>query len=242
MKKVFLLLICMFIVMSAFSQNYDLIVKSDGDSIPCQIDSITNSRLYFTLKHRGHWTQTFINSNQITEYKYNVLPKKSVKYLVNPKYGNSHASDLERKKNVIHGTVGFLGVWAVANINYERLILDRKDKFLNTLWLRVGGGGYAGWDVSGPHAVVGFTLITGKKNSHIETHLGLGSTYDKTGYNIGLRNARGGSEPEPSRSDFIDFAPSCALGYRFQKPKGGVVFRTGFGFPETLYIGVGINF
>ena len=237
MKKLIFLFIWLSFTTSVFSQYYDLIVKQDGDSIPCRIDSVTDSRLYFTLTHQGYKIGTYLNNKQITEYKYNALPKKRVHT-----YNTPPASNLEIKKNVIHGTVGFLGVWAVADINYERLILERKDKFLNTLWLRVGGGGYAGWDVSGPLVVAGFNLLTGRRKSHIEGHLGLSSAYDKTGYDIGLSNARGGYEAEPSRSDYISFAPSCALGYRFQNPDEGIIFRTGFGFPETLYIGVGYNF
>ena len=235
MKKIFLLLICMFNVALVFSQHYDMVIKTNGDTIPCKIDSVTPSFMYVTLKFRGKWTQTIINNDQITDYKYNALPKRGV-------HAYSTPPDLEIKKNAIYGTVGFLGVWAVADINYERLIVERRDKFLNTIWLRVGGGGYAGWDASGPLAIAGFTLLTGKRNSHIEAHLGLSSAYDKTGYDIGLSNARGGYEPEPSRFDYISFAPSCALGYRFQMPDGGVIFRTGFGFPETFYIGIGISF
>ena len=36
--------------------------------------------------------------------------------------------------------------------------------------------------------------------------------------------------------------PAGAIGYRFQKPGGKFVFRTGIGFPESLYLSLGLCF
>jgi hypothetical protein len=60
-----------------YSQNYDLIVKSNGDSIACRIDSITDSNIYFEMINRKHWIHTNMNRNEVIEYKHNAIDMKS---------------------------------------------------------------------------------------------------------------------------------------------------------------------
>ncbi|GEM_PF-2316273 len=36
--------------------------------------------------------------------------------------------------------------------------------------------------------------------------------------------------------------PAAAIGYRYQKPKGGFVFRTGLGWVDGIYLSFGSAF
>jgi len=69
-------------------------------------------------------------------------------------------------------------------------------------------------------------LITGKKiKHHFEVMGGGGLLYTRPiGKSAGM------------------IWPAFNLGYRYQVPEQGFVFRTGVGFPEFLYVGFGISF
>jgi len=47
---------------------------------------------------------------------------------------------------------------------------------------------------------------------------------------------------KPDRRDYDYFLPAGFMGYRFQKQNGDLILRTGFGYPELLYVGAGIAF
>ncbi len=49
-------------------------------------------------------------------------------------------------------------------------------------------------------------------------------------------------EPTPEKSNYVRLSPVGSLGYRFQKPEGGILFRTGLGYPEGVFIGIGVGF
>jgi hypothetical protein len=243
MRKYVILLVLSIHICNAYSQNYDLIVKTNGDSIACRIDSITDMQVYFEMKHNGNWSHTYMNNTEIEEIRQDVIDKKSVKFQTGTSFIDSSLPGRHTgKKNVVYGTLGFLGVWAVANLNYERKIMVREDKFINSLLIRVGGGTWASWDVSGPHAVAGLTLLTGKKNSHIEIDFGITTLYDRLGYKLDVSDAESGYGSKPSRSDYMATYPAGGIGYRFQKPDGTFVFRTGITFPESFYISFGVHF
>ena len=36
--------------------------------------------------------------------------------------------------------------------------------------------------------------------------------------------------------------PAFGIGYRFQKPTGGIIFRTGISLPEAIYLSLGYSF
>ena len=46
-----------------------------------------------------------------------------------------------------------------------------------------------------------------------------------------------------SLDKYYDIFPlSGSIGYRMQKPNGHFIFRTGVGWPEALYIDLGVSF
>ena len=85
MEKAFFILL----ILSTFNlsaQNYDLIVKTNKDSIACRIDSITDTRVYFEMKYNDSWIHTDIDKSAILEYKYDIIDR----YLVDFKKGSSY--------------------------------------------------------------------------------------------------------------------------------------------------------
>jgi hypothetical protein len=69
--------------------------------------------------------------------------------------------------------------------------------------------------------------------------------FDKSGYDIGISNANypyPGYEPEPTRLSYSLILPAITIGYRYQKPDGHLVFRTGIASPDGVYVALGAAF
>jgi hypothetical protein len=64
-------------------------------------------------------------------------------------------------------------------------------------------------------------MFTGKKTHHFEASAGLLLSL---------------------MEDFDLFPVSGSIGYRLQKPGSHFLLRTGFGWPETFYLGLGVSF
>ena len=119
MKRSLLILVILAFSSQVSSQKYDLLVKTNGDSIACRIDSITDALIYFEMLNRKHWIKTNINKDEIIEYKRNAIDKKMFIF----KYGSSYISSpkpepitsiKESQRNSI-----FFGIFSV---NYSRMI------------------------------------------------------------------------------------------------------------------------
>jgi len=135
--------------------------------------------------------------------------------LVNPPTG--------LKKNTIFLSLGFVPMWAAANINYERMVYENRNWFFNSFYAKVGGGYFETWGYSGPNFNGGLTVLSGKKNSHLELDGGIAIIIDDW-------------------DGDVDIYPGGALGYRFQKPGEHFVFRSGIGYPESFYVSFGLAF
>src|SRR5210317_1022085 len=70
MKKLFLITLILFINQFSFSQRLDLIVRINGDSIACKIDSITNSHIYFEVINSDKWVSVDLPKNLVKEFQY----------------------------------------------------------------------------------------------------------------------------------------------------------------------------
>jgi hypothetical protein len=146
------------------------------------------------------------------------------------------------KPNVIHGHVGFFGLWGTAHVSYERLLFVKNKNRLNHFYLHTGAGAFVTWGSSGPTFVSQFKGITGKKNGHFEWGGGVAVLFDKLSYDITVSNARGGYEEKPRLVEYCIPIPAFTVGYRFQKPDGHFVFRTGIASPDGLYVSLGVAF
>lgn len=128
-------------------------------------------------------------------------------------------------KNTIFGSAG-LGVYAGSITGYYERLLWHGNK--SSMYARGGygtsaGGWGDGYAVS--YGLIQTAVLFGGKNSHLE--LAFGAVMD-------LGGDKGNISGE--------FPLSGSVNYRFQKPKGPFIFRTGVGWPELLFIGTGIAF
>ena len=220
------------------SNNLDLVITSSGDSIACLIDSITSSHIYIKWKNSYKWEQTYLLKTEDVEYQYNVINQERVVY----KSGTPYIKYVKKpiivellKKNAIYITAAFNPLILMSlNINYERIVKQKQYAFFNVIAIKSGIGKWTALEGGGANFHSGLTTLSGIKSNHFETNIG-GSLF----YYKGQRYT---SITEYTEfHEFIVF-PMINLGYRYQKPKGDFIFRTGAGFPEGFYISLGICF
>ena len=122
------------------------------------------------------------------------------------------------------------------SINYEYFFEPKKTNYSLRVGLGIGTGtseyGIYEENGDGPSNFINprVVLLTGKRNSHFELS---GGAYIKF-LHYQISNTESVSETSTK--------PSLTIGYRYQKPKGGFMFRTGFSIPETIYVGLGYSF
>ena len=111
--------------------------------------------------------------------------------------------------------------------NFEVVLKNRKNSFFKSSSVR---GGVGGWGTYDDYGLVVFSMLsslTGERNHHFE--FGIGGaylSYAEFSYNYNTGNK---------------ILPAANVGYRFQKPERNFLFRTGIGFPDAIYIGVGLS-
>lgn len=146
------------------------------------------------------------------------------------------------RKNTFYGTAAvYYGV--IGNLNYERKLKENDNRFINEHWLKLS---YGAWEEffgsNGNQYAVSWIGLTGKNNNHLEFSLGLASLYDKSGYNYLKQEVDNNESSKLSRSNYYNFKTSFGVAYRFQKPNGRFIFRSGLGWPEILFISTGVCF
>ena len=144
--------------------------------------------------------------------------------------------------NAIYGTGAIGGLWGTFNLNYERQVRTTKINLFKSVGVRFGSGYWATWGSTGPHVILTPVFLSGTGKHHFESSIGGTLLYDQSSYEIGVSNAEYFGEQIPSRTQYMIFAPAGTLGYRFQKPDGKFIFRTGAGFPDIVYISFGASF
>jgi hypothetical protein len=134
------------------------------------------------------------------------------------------------KKNSVYGTAGvwFEEIYANVTLNYERTLFEFPASFLQTVSIRSGAGPWVAWLSEGINCFSVISIISGRRSSHLETSMGVLFTY-----------WYGSKEWHPIvRDRYI----AGNLGYRYQKPGGSFVFRSGLGWPEGYYLSLGFCF
>ncbi len=123
MKKVIFLLPFLTVLCQVYSQNYDLVVKSSGDSIACRIDSITDSHIYFEIKHRNYWIKTNMYRNEVIEYKHEAIDSKEYVFKPGTSFILGTKKQLISEKDIHKNTILFANdhIFSVT-ISYERII------------------------------------------------------------------------------------------------------------------------
>jgi len=147
-------------------------------------------------------------------------------------------SELVNIKNAIHGSAGYLLLGGTLNGFYERMIGESSSSYFSSYWVGAGFGGMAYWDERWRFINIDFAALSGQRNNHMEFRLGVATFKDMWGY----RHPDGYDPSITAKYPWRSFAPTGAIGYRFQKPGESFVFRTGAGFPHGLYVGIGFRF
>jgi hypothetical protein len=76
MKAIFTLVVVLFFSLYSYSQNLDFVVSTQGDSIICKIDSITDSHIYFERIGKSGGYQQNLPLSLLKSYSYNSITKK----------------------------------------------------------------------------------------------------------------------------------------------------------------------
>ena len=129
---------------------------------------------------------------------------------------NSHAQEATNStlsKMSLYADIGGGFDRGLASINYEHRILSSK----KLTWYGRVGIGAGGTDEGGPGGLAAISMLTGKRNGHFEVS---GGTF------IGSYADDGG----------IFVLPILDVGYRYQPPRGGLLFRTRVGL-----LGIGFS-
>jgi len=149
--------------------------------------------------------------------------------------GFSQGSKLEinsigLKKNVIYATLGVEvdDFYGTILGNYERMLIQFPNSFVQSFWIRVGAGCWGAWGDQGSNYVSTLSMVMGKKSAHLEIGSGVLFTYHRETKSF---------EPLVNDSHLAG-----NLGFRFQKPGGYFILRTGMGWPEFLYLSLGFCF
>lgn len=207
--------------MNLIGQSLDLIVTSDNDSIACRIDSVTSKAIYFQAKIKENIIRTYLNLKSVASYKMDFIENENAKPIPGTIYFRSQfLEEFNPRKNTIYATGGILGL----NASYERLIAKTSRGVFNSFWFRIGGGIFAvPTEMGGPLAVTSVHTLSGKRKHHLEMNLGAFTFYDIT-------------------NESWKLLPAAGMGYRYQNPEGGLLFRGGLSLPEYAYISVGYSF
>ncbi|NER18420.1 hypothetical protein [Spongiivirga citrea] len=138
-------------------------------------------------------------------------------------------------KHVIHVSAGTFFITASGNISYDYRIAQNETGFFKSYYATLKGGyqyigTFSGLNTEGPIITAGVTGLTGTGKGHMEANLGLS-------YLIGRTN----DDPVDGDTDEGVLLPYFSIGYRKQV-SNGLVFRTGVGFVDGAYIGLGYSF
>jgi hypothetical protein len=134
------------------------------------------------------------------------------------------------KKNSVYGTAGvwFEEIYGNVTLNYERTLIEFPASFFRTISIRSGVGPWVAWLSEGINCYSVISIMSGRRSSHMEASMGVLFTYWS-----------GSKDWHPIVNNrYI----AGNFGYRYQKPGGKFVFRTGLGWPEGYYLSLGFCF
>lgn len=89
--------------------------------------------------------------------------------------------------------------------------------------IRMGGGIWGAWEAGGVLGIAGATFLQGTGNHHLETFVGATLLKD-TYYTYDAQ-----------------LFPAGFIGYRYQTPAKGGLFRAGIGWPKTVSLSLGLS-
>jgi len=222
LTRTFVLTLIMFaLASSTYSQEYDLIVNVNHDSIACHIDGISVNTIYFEARYKNKWIHTQYDKSQVLDYKLTAISKKDVSFrrgtsiLVNP--DSLRINQINR--NIVYANGSFLLYYYTYSLNYERILFISENS-RKTWSFRIGGGFLNNTEKI---AIASVNNLRGAGKNKLE--MNVGAVYINELQNSG---------------SYI--SPMLNVGYRRQSTDKRFVLRTGFGIPEGLYLSLGYSF
>ena len=224
MNKLFITLVLLQFTLgiNVFSQKYDLIVTSKGDSIACTIDSISDTNLYFEIRVQNKWIHTYMAKTEVVSYKVNAFNKKEITL----KRGTSYIIDPntllinQMNRNIVWGSASYLLWHYTTTLNYERIYRVNDDATkIHSFRL-----GYGIIDTNGTIFLATINSLIGNTKNKFESNIG--ACYIEEEHSYGPH--------------FVTVV--VKLGYRLQSPDKRFGFRTGVGTPKGLYASFGYSF
>ncbi len=120
MKRFIVIIAVFFIIATLKSQNLDLIVLTNGDSLACRIDSVANTHIFIEMKSAGDWVKTLVKTDEVINYEYDAIKKNNYVYKGGSSYISRTKEFIPFRKNSVYGELGGGGI--LASVNYERLL------------------------------------------------------------------------------------------------------------------------
>jgi hypothetical protein len=94
MKQLILSLFLISFLTTSYAQVYDLLVTNDNDSLACKIDSITDTHLWFEMRHNYNWIHTYFSKDQIKSHKKDAVDMKYFRF-------KEGSSEIETRKKFV---------------------------------------------------------------------------------------------------------------------------------------------
>jgi hypothetical protein len=147
------------------------------------------------------------------------------------------------KSNAIGVSGGFFPIYTVLNFHYERRVFNTEKGFFKTYFVRASGGNWDSMSYGGHHAGLSACGLTGLGKHHFELRIGAISILETGRYNNEKNNPNNFPDQQPVLfKNYVLFWPSGSMAYRFQKPDRPFIFRVGAGYPEAVFVGLGLAF
>lgn len=125
-----------------------------------------------------------------------------------------------------------------ASVGYIEWHIDAEQTLIilprSSFNLRIGYGFWSGWAGSGDNIYLSGKYLSGRKKSHLEADLGLKVIIDDC--------CNGSWLADRNNIYSVDYVPLINIGYRYEKPDGGLIFRIGAGLESFVNIGLGYKF
>ncbi len=143
----------------------------------------------------------------------------------------------------IYATAGFFPIYAIANGNFEVKLSSKPRTMAHYIGLKTSVGYWESMLSTGQQVGLGLATLSGKKANHLEVYAGITSILDTEQYQRHLDYPDNFPNQQPVYfKNYVYFWPAFSLGYRYQKPQKPIIFRTGLGYPDAVYVSLGYSF
>ena len=140
------------------------------------------------------------------------------------------------RKNAIYINGDITYPMVASTINYERNIISTDHKLFRNVNARIGYGKWFAVTMGGSNYTIAVHTITGKSQHHLEGVVGISIHFDNLDYQFDMKYNK-----DALIKDYLLYLPQVGLGYRYQKPKGKMIFRVCAGIP-FLQCSIGFAF